>query len=49
MKPVIDAQLALGEGSGGMMMLPLLDQAISVYQKMGTFEAYDIGKYERFQ
>lgn len=49
MKPVIDAQLALGEGSGGVMMLPLLDQAISVYQKMGTFEAYDIGKYERFQ
>lgn len=47
-RPVIDAQLALGEGSGGVMMLPLLDQTISVYQRMGTFEAYDIGKYKRF-
>ncbi|MEE3419581.1 MAG: nicotinate-nucleotide--dimethylbenzimidazole phosphoribosyltransferase [Lachnospiraceae bacterium] len=46
--PVIDGHLALGEGSGGVMLLPLLDMALDVYTKMGTFEAYSIGAYQRF-
>lgn len=47
-KPLIDAKLALGEGSGAVSILPLLDMAIDVYARMGTFEDFDIEKYQRF-
>lgn len=47
--PAIDAKLALGEGSGAVCLLPLLDMAIDVYQKMGTFEDFDIDSYKRFE
>lgn len=46
--PVIDAHLALGEGSGAVMLLPLLDMALDVYREMGTFENYSIEAYQRF-
>lgn len=46
--PIIDAHLALGEGSGAVMLLPLLDMALDVYAEMGTFESYSIRAYHRF-
>lgn len=48
-EPVIDAQLALGEGTGAVMMFPLLDMALSVYQDRTTFADIKIEQYERFR
>ncbi len=46
--PVIDANMALGEGTGAVMMFSLLDIALSVYQNRTTFSDIKIEKYERF-
>lgn len=36
--PVIDASLALGEGTGAVLMFPLLDTVLSVYEGSSTFD-----------
>lgn len=46
--PVIDANLALGEGTGAVMMLSLLDTAMSIYREETTFADISIAQYERF-
>ena len=48
MEPVIDANMALGEGTGAVMMFSLLDIALSVYQNGTTFSDMNIEQYERF-
>ena len=45
MKPVIDADLALGEGTGGILLLPLLDMALQVYHGPHTFNKLGIEAY----
>ena len=47
-EPVIDAKMALGEGTGAVMMFSLLDIALSVYQDKTTFSDMNIEQYERF-
>lgn len=47
--PVIRADMALGEGTGAVMMMELLDMAVSVYQEMRTFEDAEIDPYERYE
>ncbi|MCR5670470.1 MAG: nicotinate-nucleotide--dimethylbenzimidazole phosphoribosyltransferase [Butyrivibrio sp.] len=49
LKPVISADLALGEGTGAVMLFPMLDMAISLYLNGTTFEDTVIEKYERFE
>lgn len=44
-KPVIDAGLRLGEGTGGMLLLPLLDGAIALYRNARRFEETTIERY----
>ena len=39
MEPAIRAQTALGEGTGGILLLPMLDMALRVYRGSHTFEA----------
>lgn len=46
--PVIDGRLALGEGTGAVMMFALLDMALSVYENKTTFADIKILPYERF-
>lgn len=46
--PVIDARLALGEGTGAVMMFSLLDMALSIYHSNTTFSDIQIDQYERF-
>lgn len=46
--PVIDAKLALGEGTGAVMMMSLLDMAVAVYQDRTTFEDVKLERYTRF-
>ena len=47
LEPVIDANLALGEGTGAVMMFSLLDTALSVYQNKITFKDMQMKPYER--
>lgn len=46
--PVIDAGLALGEGTGAVMMFQLLDFALTLYTNQTTFEEIEILPYQRF-
>ncbi len=48
LEPVIEAELALGEGTGAVMMMSLLDIALRVYQEKTTFSDLKIGQYERY-
>ncbi len=42
----LDAQLHLGEGSGALFMLPLLDMALEVYKTVPIFEKIGIEAYK---
>ena len=44
-KAVIDAGLRLGEGTGGLLLLPLLDSALALYRNSHTFEDISIERY----
>ena len=46
--PVINGNMALGEGTGAVMLFPLLDMAMSLYKSGTSFEDTPIEKYERF-
>ncbi len=46
--PVIDAKLALGEGTGAVMMFSLLDTALTVYDTRTNFEDIKVERYQRF-
>lgn len=45
LKPLITAELALGEGTGGILLLPLLDGALSVYNSAHSFDDLQIERY----
>ena len=45
LEPVIHAQTALGEGTGGILLLPLLDMALKVYNGPHTFDALKMEAY----
>lgn len=49
LEPIIDAGLALGEGTGAVLLFPMLDMALEVYRENTTFEDVNIGQYERFE
>lgn len=48
LRPVIDADMALGEGTGAVMMISLLDIAGRVYQEGASFDSFEITQYERY-
>ncbi|MCM1226359.1 MAG: nicotinate-nucleotide--dimethylbenzimidazole phosphoribosyltransferase [Clostridium sp.] len=48
LKPIITAGLCLGEGTGGIMLLPLLDGALSVYRSAHSFNELKIKQYEEY-
>lgn len=45
MAPVIHGDMALGEGTGAVMLLPLLDMALRVYHGVHTFDALRMEAY----
>lgn len=47
--PIIDARLALGEGTGAVMLFPLLDMALQIYHANTTFADIEIKDYERYK
>lgn len=48
LEPVIDAGMALGEGTGAVMMFPLLDMALRVYRGRTLFSDIQVKPYERY-
>jgi len=48
LKPIINGNMALGEGTGAAMMFPLIDMAIGFYNSGTTFEQEEIENYKRF-
>ncbi len=45
LSPVISAQLALGEGTGAVLLIPMLDMALRVYNGTHTFENLGMEAY----
>ena len=45
LEPILHGQLHLGEGTGAVALMPLLDMALSVYENMSTFGGIGIGAY----
>lgn len=45
---LVDGNLALGEGTGAVMMMGLLDMAMAVYNERVTFKDVNIQQYTRF-
>lgn len=48
LRAVLDAGMSLGEGSGAVLLMPLLDAALSVYEGMGSFSDIHVEAYHRF-
>ncbi len=48
LSPVINADLALGEGTGAVMLFPMLDMAMSLYGSGTNFSDTPIEEYKRF-
>ena len=48
LEPVIDGRMALGEGTGAVMMLSLLEMALCVYRKRTRFSDIKVEQYERY-
>lgn len=46
-RPVIDAGMALGEGTGAVLMFGLLDIACAIYEEQITFADFDMEPYQR--
>lgn len=47
-KPYINGNMALGEGTGALMLIPLIDSALHFYKEGTRFSACGIDNYERF-
>ncbi len=47
LEPVIDGRLALGEGTGAVLMFSLLDMALCIYNDKTTFSDIRIKQYKR--
>ena len=48
LEPVIHGNLALGEGTGAVLLLPMLDMALAVYKNKETFEENNLEAYQRY-
>lgn len=48
LRPVIDGDLALGEGTGAVMLMPLLDAALTLYSDGLNFGETEVEQYKHF-
>lgn len=49
LSPLIHAGMALGEGTGALMLLPMLNAALSVYRQNTSMADLSLAPYERFE
>lgn len=47
-EPILNADMHLGEGSGAVAIIPLLDMATDIYYKMSTFEEINVEAYQEY-
>ena len=47
--PILHGEFCLGEGTGALLLLPLLDRALEVYLEHNTFLDIGLSPYERFE
>lgn len=45
---MLHGRMCLGEGTGAVALMPLLDMATTVYATMGSFEDYSLDAYQRY-
>ena len=48
-EPFLTADMCLGEGTGAVVLFPVIDMAVEVYSKMATFEENDIEAYQHLK
>lgn len=48
MEAILHGHMCLGEGTGAVAVLPVLDMALAVYREMGEFGEYGIAQYVRY-
>ena len=48
LKPLLDLDIALGEGAGSLLLVPLLDLALTEYTEMPCFDEGKVETYEDF-
>lgn len=46
LSPLISCDMCLGEGSGAVAVIPLLEMGLKVYEEMGTFEDIQVEQYK---
>ena len=46
LSPLIDCRMSLGEGSGAVAVLPLLEMGLAVYREMSTFDEIHVEQYQ---
>ena len=46
LKPFLNCEMCLGEGSGAISLFPILDMACKVYEEMSTFNEINIEEYK---
>ena len=49
LSPYIDCGMNLGEGTGAVAVMPLLEMGLSVYRNMSTFEEISVEQYEELK
>lgn len=47
-EPVIHANMRLGEGTGAVALMPLLDMAVSVYRNAASFDDIHVEAYKKW-
>ncbi|SDB22341.1 nicotinate-nucleotide--dimethylbenzimidazole phosphoribosyltransferase [Butyrivibrio sp. INlla16] len=48
LRPYIEGNMALGEGTGALMLFPLIDMVFDFYKYAAKFSDYEIDEYKRF-
>lgn len=46
LSPMLTCDMCLGEGSGAVAAIPVIEMGLSVYRKMGTFEDIQVERYQ---
>ena len=49
LSPFLECNMSLGEGSGAVAAVPLLEMGLAVYREMGTFDEIHIEQYQEFE
>lgn len=49
LSPYIECDMSLGEGSGAVAAIPLLEMGLAVYREMSTFDEIHVEQYEEFE